>query len=121
MRLVTSIQAAILFCAASATNAQQIAVFSYADSSCGAWARSATSESARAQYMSWFRGFVTGYNFANPENQVAMGRMPDGDTLALYIDKYCRENPLNPFVSAAFKLVEELRQPSLPAKSKPKR
>ena len=88
-----------------------LAVFSYADTSCGAWTRSATREAARAQYASWFRGFVSGHNFGNPESQVPMGQMPDDATLYLYIDKYCRDNPLNPFTSAAFRLVEELRPP----------
>ena len=69
-------------------------------------------ESARAQYAYWFRGFVSGYNFGNPYNQVGLGRMPDLDTLALYIDKYCREKPLTPFTFAAFDLVRELRDRS---------
>jgi hypothetical protein len=86
-----------------------IAVISFDDTSCGAWTRSAVNESARAQYLYWFRGFVSGYNFGRPDNQVGLGRMPDLDTLALYIDKYCREKPLNPFNSAAFDLVRELR------------
>ena len=36
--------------------------------------------------------------------------MPNDATLSLYIDKFCRENPLKPFVSAAFDLVRELRE-----------
>lgn len=86
-----------------------LAVFSYADTSCGAWVKSAEKDWERAQYVSWYRGFVSGYNFGNSGNQVPLERMPDEQTLYLFIDKYCRENPLNPFVSAAFKLVEELR------------
>jgi hypothetical protein len=86
-----------------------IALFSFQDTSCGAWAKSAHDKLGRAQYDSWFRGFVSGYNFGNPTNQVQLERMPDPDTLALYVDKYCRENPLNPFVSAALDLVRELR------------
>ena len=66
-------------------------------------------ESVRAQYNHWFRGFVFGYNFGNPRNQVSLEKMPDPRTLALHVDKYCRDNPLKPFVSAAFDLVRELR------------
>jgi len=51
---------------------------------------------------------VSGYNFARPNNQISLNTMPDQETLSLYIDKYCRENPLKPFVGAAFKLIEEL-------------
>jgi hypothetical protein len=85
-------------------------ILGYEDSSCGAWAQSADVKWARAQYLSWFRGFVSGHNFANPDNQAHLERMPNEQTLYLYIDKYCRDNPLNPFVSAAFTLVEELRE-----------
>ena len=87
-----------------------VVVFSYEDTSCGTWINSAGDVAARAQYASWFRGFVSGYNFGNPNNQVQLNRMPDHATLYLYIDKYCRENPLKPFVTAAFRLVEELRE-----------
>jgi hypothetical protein len=85
-----------------------VSVFSYDDTSCGTWFKSANVEWARAQYLSWFRGFVSGYNVGNPGNQVQLERMPNADTLYLFIDKYCRENPLDPFVSAAFILVEQL-------------
>ena len=87
-----------------------IALFSYSDTSCGAWGASATNKPVRAQYSSWFRGFVSGYNKGNPGNQVQLERMLEGEALFLFVDKYCEDNPLNPFVSAAFKLVEELRE-----------
>lgn len=95
-----------------------ISVFSYEDTSCGAWIKSAGDTEGRAQYQSWFRGFVSGYNFGNTENQAHFGRMPNEQTLYLFIDEYCRENPLNPFVSAAFKLVEEIRDQPGPQKTK---
>ena len=94
-----------------------VSVFSYDDTSCGTWVKSADVTWARAQYYSWFRGFVSGYNLGNPGNQVQLERMPNEQTLYLFIDKYCRDNPLNPFVSAAFKLVEELREQPGPSKT----
>jgi hypothetical protein len=96
-----------------------MAIFSYEDASCGAWVKSAGNEAVRAQYYSWFRGFVSGYNFGNSDNQVPLNAMPTNEqTIYLYIDKYCRENPLNPFVSAAFRLVEDLRKNKQPQKTK---
>lgn len=101
---------AILICSpVFADNGPPIAVLSFDNTSCGVWVGSANNEVARAQYISWFRGFVSGHNFANRTNQVPLDSMRDEKTLALYIDKYCRENPLNPFVSASFELVQELR------------
>ena len=95
-----------------------LAIFSYEETSCGAWVKSGEKEWARAQYLSWFRGFVSGYNYGNPNNQVPLERIPDQQTLSLFVDKYCRDNPLNPFVSAAFKLVEEVRINQAPKKPK---
>jgi hypothetical protein len=84
----------------------------FTDSSCGAWVKSSGEEyqakMTRQIYLHWFRGFVTGHNFANPEDQVQ--RLPNMETLSLYVEKYCRDNPLHPFTAAAFRLVEELRE-----------
>jgi hypothetical protein len=92
----------------SLAHAERIAVHSFEDTSCGAWKRSLENEVVRAQYIYWFRGFVSGYNYASRQNQVSLGAMPDPETLSLYIDKYCMENPLQGFVGAAFRLVEDL-------------
>jgi len=70
-----------------------IVILSFQDTSCGAWTKSAGERAVRAQY----------------HYQVGFERMPDSDTLALYIDKFCREKPLQSFTNAAFDLVEELR------------
>ena len=87
-----------------------VAIFAYEDNSCGTWVKSSDDIMGRAQYHNWFRGFVSGYNFGNPDNQVSLSAMPNEQTLYLYVDKYCRENPLSPFISAAIKLVKELRE-----------
>ena len=106
---------------AQAQSTVTIAVFSYQDTSCGAWVKSAESDVARAQYRSWFRGFVSGYNYGNPSRQVAAEKMPNEQTLVLFVDKHCRDNPLNHFDSAAFALVEALRDPPVPQEPKARR
>jgi len=37
--------------------------------------------------------------------------------VALYVDKYCRENPTLPFIGAAILLIQEIREfrPGVPA------
>jgi len=109
--LIAAAVAVVLTTSSSFGQSGGIAVFSYQETSCGTWAESAASVDARAQYHSWFRGFVSGYNFGNPASQVRLARMPDQPTLFLFVDKYCREHPLNTFVGAAFELVKELRDP----------
>lgn len=100
--------AALLCSQACLAQEPPIAIHSFQDTSCGAWNASASEPMARAQYLAWFRGFVSGFNFARPKHQVELDVMPNNETLSLFVDKYCREYPLNPFVSAAFPLVREL-------------
>ena len=95
--------------ATSAARDDLIVVHSFADTSCGKWVGSQHNLAERAQYLYWFRGFATGYNFGQPSNQVSLEVMPDPATLALYVDKFCRENPLRPFIMAAPVLVREIR------------
>jgi len=115
--MVRCVMLACLLLASAPSGAEEkrppVSIFSYDDTSCGAWVKSTDVEWGRAQYLSWFRGFVSGYNYGNPGNQVQLERMPNAETLYLFVDKYCRENPLNPFVSAAFQLVEQLKDQPL--------
>jgi hypothetical protein len=118
MRLLTaSTLCALLACSHGFAHAQSqsdanIVVFSFEDTSCGAWVRSQHQPQLRQIYLYWFRGFVSGSNFGSDTHQVPLEAMPDFATLSLYIDKHCRENPLQPFVSAALSLVRELRVPA---------
>jgi len=80
-------------------------IFSFKDTSCAAWKRSQGRGPERDQYISWFRGFVSGYNYASAQQA---GTMPDSESLSLFIDKYCEKNPSKPFIGAAFLLINEL-------------
>jgi hypothetical protein len=102
------------FSTAVAQDAPDIAIFSFEDISCAAWTRSQGNEILRTQYGTWFRGFVSGYNFGNPANQVLLGVMPDPAAVVLYIDKFCQNNPLLAFVAAAVPLVQEIREHRVP-------
>jgi hypothetical protein len=94
-------------------------VFSFGDTSCAAWARSAQDEERRELYNAWFRGFVSGYNYGNSGNQVPLGAMPKPAALAARVDKFCRDNPLQPFVGAIIPLIQELRLYRTPADANP--
>jgi len=95
--------------AAHAGEGNHIAVHGFDKMSCGDWRASRYDSTVRGQYVAWMRGIVTGYNYANPEEQVAALQMPDDAALAFYVDGYCRDRPLTPFVGAAFALIDELR------------
>ncbi len=89
--------------------APPIAVSGFADMSCGAWISSSNDPSGRIQYLAWLRGFISGVNYSDRQKQIKIEKLPSNETLILYVDKYCRDNPLSNFPGAAFKLVEELR------------
>src|SRR5258706_5003065 len=95
---------------AAAQDAPDITVFSFDDITCAAWTRSQGDPAVRAVYGTWFRGFVSGYNFGNPANQVHLGHLPDPADVALYVDKFCRDNPGLSFVAAAVPLEQERRE-----------
>ena len=91
-------------------HAQGIGMFAFEDNSCGAWAKSAQEhELVRAQYIKWVRGFISGHNWVNRNNQAKTSGSLSSETIALYLDKYCRENPLGNMFGGTFNLVKELR------------
>lgn len=98
-------------CSTMARADEPIISIGFTDMSCGAWSESAGNRVARAQYVSWFRGFVSGHNYYNRDRQISDQRWPSESTLALYVDKWCHDNPLKAFPGAAIQLVKELVPP----------
>ena len=86
-----------------------VAIHGFDKMSCKDWLSSDGVDDVRALYTAWIRGIVTGYNFANPDNQVALGHMPGDFTLGLFVDSYCRSHRSGSFVGAAFDLIEQKR------------
>ena len=77
------------------------------DNSCGAWVQSAEAPNTRQVYIQWFRGFLSGYNYG--DEKYTVNTNINAATITLFIDKYCRENPLMHFTSASLQLTKELR------------
>lgn len=100
---------ALLMPSLAVTSQDAVSIAGFKDMSCGVWARSSNNKFERTQYIIWFRGFISGYNYAKPVGQILPDRLPSNETVELYVDKYCRDNPLAGFPGAAFKLVDELR------------
>ena len=108
-KILLSLLLVLFGSAAHATdNSVPIRTLAFDDNSCGAWIKSASVLWQRQTFMFWFRGFASGYNYALPNKQIS--NMPNNETLALYIDKFCRENPLSPFTGAAFNLIGDLKK-----------
>ena len=81
--------------------------------------KSADNKAIRSYYDFWVRGFVSGYNYGNPAQQVKDGALPPSDALHQYLDQYCRDNPSLSFTGGAIRLVEDLHEPAAPAKPAP--
>ena len=77
------------------------------DNSCGAWVQSANDPNIRQVYTQWFRGFLSGYNYG--DEKYSINSNINASTITLYIDKFCRENPLLNFPAASISLTKELR------------
>ena len=84
-------------------------LYTFKDTSCGAWAKSAENKSQRIVYHAWIMGFISGYNWRSPGMQAEAKGNFSAETVSLYLDKYCRENPLKSWINGAFELVKELR------------
>jgi hypothetical protein len=79
--------------------------------SCGSYIAASSKENLAGIHLSWSQGFLSGMNMgyaraANKEFVV----LPDSDTIKLYIDKYCRDNPLKTPLDGALKLYDEIRK-----------
>jgi hypothetical protein len=83
----------------------EIMVYGFLGESCGKWA--SYDETQRGWYLLWLKGFFTGHNFGNPGNQIM--DLPDDESLGLYFDKYCRDNPLGNITTPTLRLTKELR------------
>lgn len=53
----------------------------------------------------WAAGFISGYNYFNESTQVV--RELSRETILAYIDKHCRDNPLNNITHAVMHLICE--------------
>jgi hypothetical protein len=58
--------------------------------------------------VSWVLGFLTAAGSYNVRGDL---RETDHDAVSAWLDKYCREHPLNTFKDAAASLVDELSKP----------
>jgi hypothetical protein len=105
------IAAALLLCStfACAEDKPFVAIHGFDKMSCDEWFGSDGNAEVRQQYIAWIRGVVTGYNYANPEQQVIAGRMPSDFGLIIFVDNYCHSRRATSVAGAAFALIADRR------------
>lgn len=77
--------------------------------SCGRYIELRQQNDPMAQVMltSWMQGFLSGMNWTlAASNQMKL--LPDHQSLNSYLDKYCRDNPLQQIISGVSALHREL-------------
>jgi len=91
--------------------AQYRVVVGQGTSSCSEWTQESPRRTARANSMAnWAIGFVAGANvFQEDDRKDFLSELTTPQALSGWIDKYCKENPLDVLGTAASKLVLELR------------
>lgn len=74
--------------------------------SCGSWVEARkTSGAAALQYNAWVFGYLSGLNMLSPGDFLVK---PDGPAILVWMDNYCRANPLKKIINASDSLAIEL-------------
>jgi len=76
------------------------------DFSCGKWVNTPKDTSEHFQVRYWILGYLSGNNM---QSSVDFMRGRDADGLTVWIDNYCRRNPLHAITRAMVELVKELK------------
>jgi hypothetical protein len=98
----------------AATQSSGVTVYGYGVGTCGAWLEGRRTSGNNAVTLEvgeriareqWVVGFVSG------ANESLRGALPKTDAYAIWawVDRYCRENPLDQLATATSELVAELR------------
>ena len=70
---------------------------------CGSWIKDKSTTK-----KTWLLGFITGLNFADRTNSDHISKLSSAEQIYLWVDNYCRKNPLDDLVEAGVALYVEL-------------
>lgn len=88
----------------SASAGAPLKLLGFDDMSCQIWLKSKDDAEQRKAYVAWVRGFLSGHNYANPGQQIAV---VSSGTVELYVQRYCSEKPLGQFSDAAQRMSDQ--------------
>lgn len=89
----------------ASASASPLNLLGFDDMSCAAWSKSKDDSDQRSAYVVWVRGFLTGHNYALPNQQVSSF---SSGTLELKLNQYCSRNPTGQISDAAMRMSDEL-------------
>ena len=78
--------------------------------SCGQYIEHSADKDISDLFVTWAQGFLSGMNVANHAiTNREFVILPDSATIKAYLDKYCRENPLDSPAKGTMLLFKELQ------------
>ena len=87
-------------------HAQRLAQLSGAGTvGCGTYLENRRLETPPEWATSWVWGYISAYNFFSSYQQISA---PDRSTLLAYLDKFCRDHPLDPLAVGTNRLIGDL-------------
>ncbi|MBR8000357.1 hypothetical protein [Burkholderia vietnamiensis] len=95
----------IIACVVAVAAGEASAITTLGDRSCGKWASHGVNTVQNAADISWLAGMMTGLSVALSIDVLAN---TDGESIALWMDNYCRSHPLNNVGTGASELFIEL-------------
>jgi hypothetical protein len=114
---VAAIVATVFLSAAISTSAQtadpgkvQVHLYGSGARSCGTWLEDRGNSILHNTELSWVLGWLSASSLFSE----ALGkhlRDTDANAVGAWVDKYCRENPLNNIAAASGALIDELAKP----------
>jgi len=109
-RLILAVGAGLVIGNAAAA---PVNLLGFDDMACTAWNKSKDDPDQRAAYIVWVRGFLSGHNYALPNQQVSSF---SSSSLELKLNQYCSRNPTSQISDAAMRLSDELSGRNQPIK-----
>jgi hypothetical protein len=94
-----------LILATSPSSAAGLNILGFDDMSCAAWIKSKADPDLRATYVNWVRGFLSGHNYALPNQQVST---ISSATIEVHLDEYCASNSKSSYSEGAMRLSDKL-------------
>jgi len=109
IQTISATSLAIFILTSTQINAQEVTVQGPANGppDCGQWLSHQHGSIEGEWYKSWLMGFLSGFSVGRGKNY--LGGTSATSTF-FWMDKYCRENPLNTTIQGSAALINELRK-----------
>ena len=76
---------------------------------CGKWVSRNDKDLTSLRTEAWLTGFMTGLNASDEQDRDSL-RKVSAQQIFLWMDNYCKANPLKDVIDGGFRLMDELRK-----------